>query len=66
MDKACEGFTGDASIRWRSNVPPPMDTMSPTGILGDARGSTAALGEKMFAERIERLASMIEAGALAR
>jgi creatinine amidohydrolase len=66
MDKACEGFTGDASIRWRSNVPPPMDTMSPTGILGDARGSTAALGEKMFAQRIERLASMIEAGALAR
>jgi creatinine amidohydrolase len=29
MDKACEGFTGDASIRWRSKVPPPMDTMSP-------------------------------------
>jgi creatinine amidohydrolase len=66
MDKACEGFTGDASIRWRSKVPPPMDTMSPTGILGDARGSTAALGEKMFAERIERLASMLEAGTLAR
>jgi creatinine amidohydrolase len=64
MDKACEGFMGDASIRWRSKVPPPMDTMSPTGILGDARGSTAALGEKMFAERVERLASMIETGAL--
>jgi creatinine amidohydrolase len=66
MDHACEGFMGDASIRWRSKVPPPMDTMSPTGILGDARGSTAALGEKMFADRIERLASMIEAGTLAR
>jgi creatinine amidohydrolase len=66
LDHACEGFMGDASIRWRSTVPPPMDTMSPTGILGDARGSTAALGEKMFADRIERLASMIEAGTLAR
>lgn len=66
MDKACEGFTGDASIRWRSKVPPPMDTMSPTGILGDARGSTAGLGEKMFDERIERVARMIEEGALAR
>lgn len=65
MDKACEGFTGDASIRWRSKVPPPMDEMSPTGILGDARDSTASLGEKMFAERIERLASMIETGRLA-
>jgi creatinine amidohydrolase len=66
MDKACEGFTGDASIRWRSKVPPPMDTMSPTGILGDARESTAELGEKMFRERIERVARMIEAGTLAR
>jgi creatinine amidohydrolase len=66
MDKACEGFTGDASIRWRSKVPPPMDTMSPTGILGDARESTAELGEKMFGERIERVARMIEAGTLAR
>jgi creatinine amidohydrolase/Fe(II)-dependent formamide hydrolase-like protein len=64
MDKACEGFTGDASIRWRSKVPPPMDTMSPTGILGDARGSTAELGEKMFGERIERVARMIEEGVL--
>lgn len=65
MDKACEGFLGDASIRWRSKVPPPMDTMSPTGILGDARGSTAALGEKMLSLRVERLAELIEAGALA-
>ncbi|HEV2440064.1 MAG TPA: creatininase family protein [bacterium] len=65
MDRACEGFIGDASIRWRSKVPPPMDEMSPTGILGDARGSTAELGEKMFTDRIERLASMIEAGDLA-
>jgi creatinine amidohydrolase len=66
MDKACEGFMGDASIRWRSKVPPPMDTMSPTGILGDARGATRELGEKMCAERIERLARMIEGGVLAR
>jgi creatinine amidohydrolase len=66
MDKACEGFIGDASIRWRSKVPPPMDTMSPTGILGDARGSTEELGEKMFKERIERVATMIEEGVLAR
>ncbi len=66
MDKACEGFLGDASIRWRSKVPPPMDTMSPTGILGDARGSTRELGEKMFQERIEHLARMVESGALAR
>lgn len=66
MDRAVEGFTGDASIRWKSKVPPPMDTMSPTGILGDARGATAAIGEKMFAERIERLAQMIESGTLAR
>jgi creatinine amidohydrolase len=65
MAKACEGFVGDASIRWRSKVPPPMDTMSPTGILGDARGSTAELGEKMFNERIERVARMIEEGVLA-
>ncbi|MHB8733632.1 MAG: hypothetical protein ACYDAB_17885 [bacterium] len=28
-------------------------------------GSTAQFGEKMFAERIERLAQMIEAGTLA-
>jgi len=65
MDKACEGFIGDASIRWRSKVPPPMDTMSPTGILGDARGSTADIGEKMFADRIEQVARMIEQGTLA-
>jgi len=42
-----------------------MDTMSPTGILGDARGSTPELGEKLFRERIERVARMIETGALA-
>jgi creatinine amidohydrolase len=64
MDKACEGFLGDASVRWRSKVPPPMDTMSPTGILGDARGSTAALGEKLLSARVERLAELIESGAL--
>jgi creatinine amidohydrolase len=66
MANACEGFIGDASIRWRSRVPPPMDQMSPTGILGDARGATAELGEKMFAARIEHLARMVEAGELAR
>src|SRR5437867_712709 len=65
MDKAVEGFTGDASIRWKSKVPPPMDTMSPTGILGDARGSTTALGATMLVERIDRLAQMIEDGVLA-
>lgn len=35
--RAVEGFLGDASIRWRSKVPPPMTETSPTGILGDAR-----------------------------
>ena len=65
MAKACEGFMGDASIRWQSKVPPPMDTMSPTGILGDARGSTPELGENMFRARIERVARMIESGMLA-
>lgn len=59
MERACEGFTGDASIRWRSKVPPPMDTMSPTGILGDARGSTAALGEAFFAERVQAMIDQI-------
>jgi creatinine amidohydrolase len=60
MDKACEGFMGDASIRWRSKVPPPMDKMSPTGILGDARGATAELGQKMHKRQIENLAKMIK------
>lgn len=66
MERAVEGFTGDASIRWKAKVPPPMDAMSPTGILGDARGSTDSIGEKMFADRIERLARAIEGGELAR
>ncbi len=64
MEKACEGFLGDASIRWRAKVPPPMDSMSPTGILGDARGATAGLGQKMLTARIARLAEMIQVGAL--
>jgi creatinine amidohydrolase len=64
MTKACEGFTGDASIRWKSKVPPPMETMSPTGILGDARGATAELGERMLTLRVERLAEMIRTGVL--
>ncbi len=49
MERAVEGFTGDASIRWRSKVPPPMTETSPTGILGDARGSTAQIGEQLLA-----------------
>ena len=65
MAKACEGFMGDASLRGQSKVPPPLDTMSPPGILGDARGSTPELGEKMFRARIERVARMIENGMLA-
>ena len=65
MDRACEGFMGDASIRWRSKVPPPMNEMSPTGILGDARGATAELGEKIMEARIGRLVEMIRAGSLA-
>jgi creatinine amidohydrolase len=60
MDKAVEGFLGDASVRWRSKVPPPMDTMSPTGVLGDARGATAELGRKMLNRRVEYLAHIIQ------
>jgi creatinine amidohydrolase len=48
MGKAVEGFMGDASIRWKAKVPPPMDQMSPTGILGDARGATAEIGERLL------------------
>lgn len=64
MDRAVEGFTGDASIRWRSRVPPPMDTMSPTGILGDAREATAELGEILLEEKAEALAAQIRQGKL--
>jgi creatinine amidohydrolase len=62
MDRAVEGFMGDASIRWRSRVPPPMDTMSPTGILGDARGATAELGEAFLESKAESLAEQIRQG----
>lgn len=64
MDRAVEGFTGDASIRWKSRVPPPMDTMSPTGILGDARGATAELGKLFFDEKVEALVAQIRRGEL--
>lgn len=62
MDRAVEGFTGDASVRWRSRVPPPMDTMSPTGILGDARGATAELGEQFLESKAQALAEQIRQG----
>jgi creatinine amidohydrolase len=68
MDKACEGFVGDLSPYMpefnRSGFIPPMDTISPNGILGDARGSTRELGEKLLQNSIERTAQMIESGAL--
>jgi creatinine amidohydrolase/Fe(II)-dependent formamide hydrolase-like protein len=65
MERACEGFMGDASIRWKAAVPPPMDEMSPTGILGDARGATAEIGERLFAFEIERWVEAIRSGELA-
>jgi creatinine amidohydrolase len=68
MDKACEGFTGDLSPYfpefWRSGYLPPMDTISLNGILGDARESTSQIGERLFQDATERLAQMIESGAL--
>jgi creatinine amidohydrolase len=65
MDSAVEGFLGDASIRWRSQVPPPMTETSPTGILGDARGSTAEIGERLFEQSVEEWVKAIRSGALA-
>ena len=65
MEAAVEGFTGDASIRWKAKVPPPMDEMSPTGILGDARGSTAEIGEALFNQNITRWVDAIRAGTYA-
>lgn len=64
MERAVEGFMGDPSIRWRSKVPPPMDEMSPTGILGDARGSTAELGEIFLEAETTHIANQIRAGQL--
>ncbi|MBI4280324.1 MAG: creatininase family protein [Armatimonadetes bacterium] len=55
MERAVEGFLGDASARWRNKVPDPMETVSPTGILGDARGSTAEFGEAMLRVKIEKM-----------
>ncbi|MDQ7859526.1 MAG: creatininase family protein [Armatimonadota bacterium] len=62
MCKAVEGFTGDVSIRWRAATPPPMSTMSPTGILGDARGSTVEIGELLLEERVAELEALVRAG----
>jgi creatinine amidohydrolase/Fe(II)-dependent formamide hydrolase-like protein len=65
MGRAVEGFTGDASIRWTSKVPPPMIETSPTGILGDARESTAAIGERLFAFEVDQWVQAIRTGELA-
>lgn len=65
MDRAVEGFIGDASIRWKAKVPPPMDEMSPTGILGDSRGSTDEIGERLLEFQIERWVADIRSGAIA-
>jgi creatinine amidohydrolase/Fe(II)-dependent formamide hydrolase-like protein len=40
--------------------------MSPTGILGDARGSTAAIGERLLEFEIDRWVAAIRSGELAR
>lgn len=64
MDRAVEGFLGDASIRWRSQVPPPMNTMSPTGILGDPRGSTSEFGERMLKAKARLVADLVRQGKL--
>jgi len=67
MDKARERFMGDLSPYLpefnRSGYFPPFDTISPTGILGDARESTRELGEKQLDHEIERFVVMMEAGA---
>jgi creatinine amidohydrolase/Fe(II)-dependent formamide hydrolase-like protein len=39
-----------------------MDTMSPTGILGDARGAKAELGEIFLESHAESLAEQIRQG----
>jgi creatinine amidohydrolase len=62
MDAAVEGFTGDASIRWKSKVPPPMPETSPTGILGDARNSTAEIGNRLFEHNVQRWVEAIRSG----
>jgi creatinine amidohydrolase len=64
MSRAVEGFTGDASIRWRSKVPPPMTETSPTGILGDARGATAELGERFLEYTVAEWVRAIHTGDL--
>lgn len=64
MERAVEGFMGDPSIRWKSRVPPPMNEMSPTGIVGDARGATAELGEAFLKAETDYLSEQIRAGTL--
>lgn len=59
MAKAEEGFMGDISIRWRAAVAPPMSSMSPNGILGDARGSTAEIGEALLEYRVAELERLV-------
>jgi creatinine amidohydrolase len=66
MDKACEGYIGDLSAMFADFMTtkkfPPIDELSPTGILGDAHGSTRELGERILADRVDYLAAMIETG----
>ena len=68
MSKACEGYVGDLSAAVAEFMTtkkfPPVDALSPTGILGNARGSTRELGERMLADRAEYLAEMIQTGSL--
>ena len=68
MSKTCEGYVGDLSAAaaefMTTRKVPPVDTLSPTGILGDARGSTRELGERMLADRAEYLAEMVQTGSL--
>jgi len=68
MGQACAGFTGDLSPYMpeflRSGFLPPVDLISPTGILGDARGSTTELGERMLDYITERFVRRMEAGDL--
>lgn len=64
MRKAVEGFTGDASVRWREEVPPPMSTMSPTGILGDARNSTPELGEDLIEEKLNEFVEAVNSSGM--
>ena len=59
MSLAAKGFMGDASIRWTASTPPPMDTMSPSGILGDAREASRKLGEQLIEHQVDVLYDLI-------